>query len=53
MKKIYLLIAFVLMLGACGWTKKDLGMAKSTPDDGNMARKERLVVPPDFDVRPQ
>ena len=53
MKKIFILMCAVLLLGACGLTKKNLGMAKSTPDDGNMARKERLVIPPDFDVRPQ
>ena len=53
MKKIYVLICAVLLLSACGLTKKDLGMARVTPDDGFEARKERLVVPPDFDVRPQ
>ena len=53
MKKILVLMLAVLLLGACGLTKKDLGMAKSTPDDGNTARKERLVIPPDFDVRLQ
>ena len=53
MRKICILLCTVLLLGACSLTKKDLGMAKTTPDDGNTARKERLVIPPDFDVRPQ
>ena len=53
MKKILVLLCTVFLLSACGLTKKDLGMARVTPDDGNQTRKERLVIPPDFDVRPQ
>ena len=52
MKKIVLLLAAVLFFSACGLTKEKLGMARSTPDDGFKARKERLVIPPDYDVRP-
>lgn len=52
MKKIMLLLAAVLFFSACGLTKEKLGMARSTPDDGFKSRKERLVVPPDYDVRP-
>ena len=52
MKRILVLLLVVGMLGACGLTKKKLGMARVTPDDGHNARKERLVVPPDYDVRP-
>lgn len=52
MKKISLLLAVVVLLGACGLTKEKLGMTRSTPDDGFKSRKERLVVPPDYGVRP-
>jgi len=52
MRKICLLLTMLAFLSACGLTKEKLGMARSTPDDGFKARKERLVVPPDYDVRP-
>lgn len=52
MKKIFVLLAVVMLFCACGLTKEKLGMKRSTPDDGYKARKERLVVPPDYDVRP-
>ena len=52
MRKILSLVAVVVFLSACGLTKKDLGMARVTPDDGYQSRKERLVIPPDYDVRP-
>ena len=52
MKKICLLLALLLFVSACGLTKEKLGMTRKTPDDGYQARKERLVIPPDFDVRP-
>jgi len=52
MKRIFILLAMVMLFSACGLTKEKLGMKRSTPDDGYVARKERLVVPPDFDVRP-
>lgn len=52
MKKVMIMLVAVMMVAACGLTKKSLGMAKATPDDGNMSRKERLVIPPEYDVRP-
>lgn len=52
MKKIFVLLAVIMLVSACGLTKEKLGMKRSTPDDGFEARKERLVIPPDFDVRP-
>lgn len=52
MKKVYALLALVLLLGACGLTKEDLGMARSKPDEGGRAQRERLVLPPDYGVRP-
>jgi len=53
MRKILVVLMIVTMLGACGLTKKKLGMTRATPDDGFNSRKERLVIPPDYDVRPQ
>ena len=52
MKKILLLLLTVMFVSSCGLTKEKLGMTRSTPDDGFKSRKERLVVPPDYDVRP-
>ncbi len=52
MRKFLVLFAVVVLLSACSLTKKDLGMARVTPDDGYQSRKERLVIPPDYDVRP-
>lgn len=52
MKKLCLLLALVMLVSSCGLTKEKLGMTRKTPDDGYQSRKERLVVPPDFDVRP-
>ena len=52
MKKICVLLMALVMLSACGLTKEKLGMARVTPDDGYQARKAKLVVPPDYDVRP-
>lgn len=55
MKKL-LLVGFVLGmifgLSSCGLTKEDLGMAKSKPDETQVSRRNQLVLPPDFDVRP-
>lgn len=52
MRKLAVLLAAILFLSACGWTKEKLGMTKKTPDDGYQARKQMLVIPPDYDVRP-
>lgn len=53
MRKLVVVLAVVLLLGACGWTREKLGMARKTPDDGYQARKQILVVPPEYDVRPE
>ena len=53
MKKIYLLLAFMVMLGGCGLTKKDLGMTRPTPDETQVVTREKLVVPPDYAIRPE
>ena len=52
MKKLVLILFAVLLVSSCGLTKEKLGMTRSTPDDGFKARKEKLVIPPDYDVRP-
>jgi len=52
MRKFVIALSLVLFLSACGWTKEKLGMTRKTPDDGYQARKQMLVVPPDYDVRP-
>ncbi len=52
MKKIYILMAAVLFLGACGLTKEDLGMARSVPDESKVSKRSALVVPPDYNIRP-
>lgn len=54
MNKILVVLVVVVMLNACGLTKEDLGMARSKPDETQVVAKKRgLVVPPDYDVRPQ
>lgn len=52
MKNICVLLVALVLLSACGLTKEKLGMTRSTPDDGYKTRKERLVVPPDYSIRP-
>ena len=53
MKKAFILLAAALFLSGCGLTKEDLGMAASKPDETQVTRRNQLVIPPDFDVRPQ
>lgn len=52
MRKICVLFVLAMVLSGCGLTKKDLGMARSTPDENQVSRREKLVVPPDYTVRP-
>ena len=52
MKKLSVLMVLVLLLSGCGLTKEDLGMARSKPDETKVVRRDALIVPPDFDVRP-
>lgn len=53
MNKVYMVLATVLFLSACGLTREDLGMTRSKPDETQVSKRQQLVVPPDFDVRPQ
>ncbi len=52
MKKVYTLLALVLLLSSCGLTKEDLGMARSVPDESQVSRRQQLVIPPDYNVKP-
>ena len=37
---------------ACGWTKKTLGMAKTGPDETLVHTNRPLILPPEYDARP-
>ena len=53
MKKVCVLLAMVMFLGACGLTKEDLGMARSKPDETKVvSKKKALVIPPFYDEKP-
>lgn len=45
--------SLALPLGACGGSLADsLGMGKRAPDEFAVVRRQPLIVPPDFDLRP-
>ncbi len=52
MKNLVLAFCIVCLLNACGLTKKDLGLAKDTPDETKVETRKPLDLPPDFDVLP-
>lgn len=53
MKRIYVLLIAVILLGACGLTKEDLGMTRSVPDETKVVKKSKaLTLPPDYSVLP-
>ena len=53
MRKVLIVFIFTAMLGACGLTKEDLGMARSKPDETKVEPKRKaLFLPPDYDVLP-
>ena len=52
MKKLVMAFVLLSMLGACGLTKKDLGLEKKTPDASNVSAKEALTLPPNYNRRP-
>lgn len=52
MKKLMLACFVVALLSACGLTKKNLGLEKVAPDEGQNSAKEQLVVPPNYNLRP-
>ncbi len=49
---VVLVLGIIAGLSSCGLTKEDLGMAKSKPDETQVSRRNQLLLPPDFDVRP-
>lgn len=54
MKKIIFgLFCGVLLLSGCGLTKKDLGLARSVPDETSVETRQPLDLPPDFYVLPE
>lgn len=54
MKKIYIVWALIaaLSLSSCGWTKKSLGIAKTGPDETLVQTNKPLILPPEYDARP-
>lgn len=55
MKKFYLLLTVlaVMSVSACGVTKKMLGFNREGPDETNVKTNKPLVLPPEYNVRPQ
>ena len=55
MKKLYLLLAVlaIMSVSACGVTKKMLGFTREGPDETNVKTNKPLVLPPEYNVRPQ
>ena len=51
-KTVMLMLLMCFVLGSCGLTKKDLGLAKDTPDETKVETRKPLDLPPDFDVLP-
>lgn len=53
MKQLLAIILGVsLCVGACGLTKKDLGLSRNTPDETKVETRRSLDLPPDFDQLP-
>lgn len=56
MKKICLALVLGLLvcgLSACGLTKEKLGFARKGPDETKVVKKQPLVLPPEYNVRPK
>lgn len=54
MRKLFYLFFVVIMLGACGLTREDLGMTRSVPDETKVVRKNKaLTLPPEYAVLPK
>ncbi len=55
MKKmaLWICLAGVLLISACGITKKDLGFARQGPDEKNVKTNAPLILPPEYSVRPK
>ena len=45
-------LALVLVLSSCEGLKKQIGLAKSAPDEFTVVTKAPLILPPDFTLRP-
>lgn len=54
MRKWYVVaaVAAVLAVSSCGWTKKSLGLAKTGPDETLVQTNKPLILPPEYDARP-
>ena len=56
MKKLSLMLVFgmvVLGISACGLTKEKLGFARQGPDETKIVKKQPLILPPEYSVRPK
>lgn len=53
MKKIFFGLICAALLAGCGLTKKDLGLARSVPDESLVETRQPLDLPPDFNVLPE
>ncbi|MDR3424526.1 MAG: DUF3035 domain-containing protein [Alphaproteobacteria bacterium] len=51
-RKLLLLGVSVLLLAACGETREDLGLGRSSPDEFAVVERPPLSMPPDFGLRP-
>lgn len=49
---LFIVLAVVFLVSSCGLTKKDLGLANEGPDETKVIKKEALILPPEFNVRP-
>ncbi len=52
-KMLSLMLVLSVVLSACGLTKKDLGLNRSTPDETKVEIRQPLDLPPDFDTLPE
>ena len=46
-------VCAVLAVSGCGLTKKDLGMSREGPDASAVKTNTPLILPPEYNVRPQ
>ncbi|MCI5635033.1 MAG: DUF3035 domain-containing protein [Alphaproteobacteria bacterium] len=56
MKKLSLMLVLgmvVLGISACGLTKEKLGFARQGPDETKIVKKQPLILPPEYSVRPK
>lgn len=49
---LFIALGIMLFVSSCGLTKKDLGLANEGPDETKVIKKEALILPPEFNVRP-